>query len=288
MPPESMQRMMGREGSDGEDRFRDVLPLIRPPAPGDALAQWLHFVTPAGAPVIYADHAPTPLTGRGVPGRVDVHGRDTRTPRWIIEKLKRCPVKLSADAARIVGDLVAYPPFDAAGLPRYTALFSAGATNDAAHTRRNLGRPARAVSAAAMRDLVGIPLEEIGEKLGLVEVTPQSKGGGVRRTAQYTRDGRRMLHALGAWPWAHARAGQLPGDWYCRGTFLVPFSLWHREAWVLAGLAVHGALPAHATAKVEAVARGEYDTPREDFEALVAQWNRAVDTGEFGVYAVAS
>ena len=74
---------------------------------------------------------------------------------------------------------------------------------------RNYGRPARAIEVAAEHDISGRDLTDLASWLDLTDhqmpvprrdgtVTGESRGG-----RRYLTEGRRLLRALGVWPWAH-------------------------------------------------------------------------------------
>jgi hypothetical protein len=44
------------------------------------------------------------------------------------------------------------------------------------------------------------------------------------------RQGRELLHDLGAWPWALCERGRLPARWWEQGRFAQALALWFRDA----------------------------------------------------------
>ena len=100
-----------------------------------------------------------------------------------------------------------------------------------------LGRPAQALRAAVEHDLLGRSPTALSEALGLRDHRLYHKDGRLlsddgdtRRFREYRSEGRRLLRALGAWPWAHAvPSGRVPRSWWERDEFLAPLECWHRH-----------------------------------------------------------
>jgi hypothetical protein len=86
----------------------------------------------------------------------------------------------------------------------------------------------RCIAAAVASDLGQHRLREISASvLGVAEEEPRARK--VRHA--YRRRGRRLLHLLGAWPWAHADSGKLPKGWRADERFLKPLEAFLLRAW---------------------------------------------------------
>lgn len=91
-----------------------------------------------------------------------------------------------------------------------------------AKSGRNVGGPTRSVLSAVARDLLGQPGHRVSQTYGVSRFDhPDSSRGRTMR-----REGRALLAALGAWPWACARAGKLPDDWRSRAEFADRLAQW--------------------------------------------------------------
>jgi len=121
---------------------------------------------------------------------------------------------------------------------------------------RNFGLPALAVEIAVEHDIRGHDLRELAERLDLSDhklVLPGSRQigeGDPRGGRRYLSRGRRILKALGVWPWAHIDEWRAARPWFERRAVLVELLGWHDAAWTeaaeelaLSARARHGAPP---------------------------------------------
>jgi hypothetical protein len=97
------------------------------------------------------------------------------------------------------------------------------------------GRSAlRKLTAAALRDLLGLGLEEIAERLGYADE---------RSARRAAAAGRMLWPQLGAWPWWRSEPGALPHEWWRDEATAERLFKWHDQvAWKAWRLAI-GRLP---------------------------------------------
>jgi hypothetical protein len=86
------------------------------------------------------------------------------------------------------------------------------------------------------QDLLEHPAKVLSSALGLRDHLLYHKNGSLlsddgdtRRLREYVSEGRHLLHALGAWPWTHAKAGPLPKRWWQLEQFTAPLAIWHQH-----------------------------------------------------------
>jgi hypothetical protein len=109
-------------------------------------------------------------------------------------------------------------------------------------TRHRLGIRYWSMEVAYAADLEACPTIELADAFGFDDhrdewfdakgerhVTLREDSRSVRR---YRAGGRRLLHALGAWPWAVVDDGRLPRKWHEARAFADAFAAWHRGAWI--------------------------------------------------------
>lgn len=188
------------------------------PPPGVALEQWLHFLRPPGALVWETLPAPMPWTkppgggSRRRPGDVELR-----------EVLSAAGVAKPAQDYVLKGpmvDLMVYSPGE---------------------LQRNHGLAARAVQVAAEVDIGGAKLAEISSRLRFTDhliAVPQGEGvkavGDPRRARRYLSEGRRVLRALGVWPWVHVDDWRKARRWWGQPEVVAAAIHWHDEAWWVA------------------------------------------------------
>ena len=82
---------------------------------------------------------------------------------------------------------------------------------------------------AVQYDLGGVSNAEIADYLDYVDAEQdyRDRSHSAYRRVRY---GRRLLWALGAWPWAVIPDGVLPARWYEIEDFAHALAAWHREA----------------------------------------------------------
>lgn len=71
-------------------------------------------------------------------------------------------------------------------------------------------------------------------RLKLKDGSPAGKMPVSRHAKAYRQAGRRLLNALGAWPWALADEGRLPQNWHEAPEYRAALAVWHRAAWIAA------------------------------------------------------
>jgi hypothetical protein len=151
---------------------------------------------------------------------------------------------MSLEAARarrdVVRKLLAPPRLVTSHMPaNVRGAAQVSPRSDFMPDQRNLSKPWRMLAATVRRDLFGEPLTRISEYLGrsdhLAVVAHRPKLAGACDGARKdTALGRRWLHAIGAWPWAHAEEGRLPRQWWTLPQFTGPLRSWYASAYRLA------------------------------------------------------
>ncbi len=99
------------------------------------------------------------------------------------------------------------------------------------------GRNGRAVigmECAASHDLAGATLGQISRAQGWADhVDAHGNAGPTSSAKRAIREGRALLHRLGAWPWAHANRGRLHEhpSWWTETMFVAPLRTWLSRSW---------------------------------------------------------
>lgn len=180
----------------GAPRRADGLPAYRPCGPDASRAQW--------------------LAARGTlePGDgTDHHGRAVAFREITsYEVEQRGPI-----TARFV---------------TYAAHVEPPASYRPAKTGRNVGAPLRRVLATVARDVLDRPAHDVDRVYGLRpnrrglyrEGSDLARDSSRGRTMR--REGRALLAALGAWPWALAPAGALPASWRTDALYVESLRSW--------------------------------------------------------------
>jgi hypothetical protein len=199
------------------------------PSPGEQLVWWLLNVVPLEAPVLPLYALDLPLTAPPKGGLV------------------RCMRDLGLEPELIA--ILMRPPIGPGGIPRYAPNRGISGEVDAfvrdpQRGRGKLrGKPIWQMEAAIHRDIQGWSWAQIAdgtdrsygspyegwrsEKTGKVEASGDPRPQRGKTSERWARSGRELLHALGAWPWAHADKGTQPPDWRSREDFLWPLVNWH-------------------------------------------------------------
>lgn len=213
-----MATIVSSNGDAFQDRNGESATPFCPPAPSRDFLGWLAMATPPGAPLVklYCGDAP----------------------------LIRAPVDGDAAALEAVGErpefaealafLLTRPPVEL--LPEWLSKHVVRC-----HVRHRLGIRYWSMEAAYAADLEARASIELANGLGFDDhrdawldkkgerhVTMRESSRSVRR---YQVTGRRLLHALGAWPWAVVDEGRLPRKWHQAPAFSDAFAAWHRAAW---------------------------------------------------------
>lgn len=179
--------------------------LFAIPPPGDALEQFVAHLTPPGA-----------LTWRTLPA--DLPWTEPPT-RW-----EQHPSKVQIE--RALGE---------AGVKKKEArwyIVNGPHTEVMVYSPRELhqkhGRPARAIEVAAERDIVGTPMLDLSARLDLAD----DERDDFRSARRYLREGRRLLAALGVWPWAHVEDWNRTRRWWQSDEVVHTLVRWHDKAWM--------------------------------------------------------
>jgi hypothetical protein len=83
-------------------------------------------------------------------------------------------------------------------------------------------------------DLAAKPFAELSRAQGWKDhVDYEGRPAGASSAKRAVREGRMLLHQLGAWPWAHADKGRLSehGDWWRDDEFVDPLRTWIAQSW---------------------------------------------------------
>ncbi|HET6999211.1 MAG TPA: hypothetical protein VFI03_11530 [Solirubrobacterales bacterium] len=90
------------------------------------------------------------------------------------------------------------------------------------------------IECAVGHDLVAAPYAQLSKaQQWRGHVDAHGNRGNPSEAKRAVREGRKLLHRLGAWPWAHAEAGRLhlhPG-WWTQPGFLDPLRSWISYSW---------------------------------------------------------
>lgn len=142
---------------------------------------------------------------------------------------------------------------------------------------RNYGRPARAIEVAAEHDISGRALVDLASSLDLTDhqmpipredgtVTGESRGG-----RRYLSQGRRLLRALGVWPWAHVENWSRTRRWWLDPTVFAALRSWHDKAWMRAAEQLaYNARPRYGQASSLVITVQEHEACR-DFRGRLAE-----------------
>jgi hypothetical protein len=90
------------------------------------------------------------------------------------------------------------------------------------------------VECAAAHDLAGAPYAQLSRAQGWKDHEDHSgRPAGASSAKRAVRQGRKLLHLLGAWPWAHVPDGRLheQPDWWHDSVFLNPLRTWLAHSW---------------------------------------------------------
>jgi hypothetical protein len=90
------------------------------------------------------------------------------------------------------------------------------------------------IECAARHDLAAVPIVQISKSYGWQDHADHAgRRGGASSAKRAVRDGREILHDLGAWPWAHAERGRLYDhpEWWREEAFLGPLREWIGFGW---------------------------------------------------------
>jgi hypothetical protein len=90
------------------------------------------------------------------------------------------------------------------------------------------------IECAARHDLATVPIVQISKSYGWQDHADHAgRRGGASSAKRAVRDGREILHDLGAWPWAHAERGRLYDhpEWWREEAFLGPLREWIGFGW---------------------------------------------------------
>lgn len=90
------------------------------------------------------------------------------------------------------------------------------------------------IECAADHDLAAVPVAQLSRAQHWQgHEDPQGNRGNPSQAKRAVREGRQLLHDLGAWPWAHADRGRLHehGAWWQRSDFIDPLRRWLAHGW---------------------------------------------------------
>jgi hypothetical protein len=90
------------------------------------------------------------------------------------------------------------------------------------------------IECAAAHDLVAAPFAQLSRAQGWIDHEDHAgRPGGSSSAKRAVREGRHLLHGLGAWPWAHAEKGRLHDHprWWTDPRFLSPLRTWIAQGW---------------------------------------------------------
>jgi len=90
------------------------------------------------------------------------------------------------------------------------------------------------IECAAAHDLAATPIAQLSRAQGWADhVDHAGRRGGASSAKRAVREGRLLLHQLGAWPWAHVDRGRLHDspEWWCAPEFLTPLRRWIARSW---------------------------------------------------------
>ena len=189
------------------------------PAPGLGLEMLISQLTPTGALTWRA--LPLELPWTQPPGG----GQPTRRPNDAVlnELLEGAGVKDPAAREYILA-----------------GPFTEVMVHSSKELARNQGLPARAIEVAAEHDISGSELADIATRVGLTDHElplpgqPGTVTGDPRGGRRYLNEGRRLLGALGVWPWAHVESWSRTRRWWREETVFEALRSWHDKAWMRA------------------------------------------------------
>ncbi|MGB7685000.1 MAG: hypothetical protein WBL45_04380 [Solirubrobacterales bacterium] len=90
------------------------------------------------------------------------------------------------------------------------------------------------IECAVGHDLVAVPYAQLSRaQQWRGHVDAQGNRGNPSEAKRAVREGRKLLHLLGAWPWAHAEAGRLHQhpEWWNQPAFVDPLRAWISYGW---------------------------------------------------------
>ena len=90
------------------------------------------------------------------------------------------------------------------------------------------------IECAAEHDIAVTPFAQLSRAQGWKDhVDHEGRPAGASSAKRAVREGRMLLHQLGAWPWAHAGKGRLSehGDWWRNDQFVDPLRTWIAQSW---------------------------------------------------------
>jgi hypothetical protein len=96
------------------------------------------------------------------------------------------------------------------------------------------GATALRIECAASHDLAAATFMQLSRAQGWQgHEDPDGKPGNPSQAKRAVREGRQLLHTLGAWPWAHADRGRLHEHpkWWRDPEFLAPLRVWIAKGW---------------------------------------------------------
>lgn len=96
------------------------------------------------------------------------------------------------------------------------------------------GRPVITMECAASHDLARATVAQISRAQGWADhVDALGNPGPASSAKRAIREGRALLHRLGAWPWAHADRGRLHEHpkWWADDVFISPLRAWLGRGW---------------------------------------------------------
>jgi hypothetical protein len=96
------------------------------------------------------------------------------------------------------------------------------------------GRNIVCIECAAAHDLAAAPFAQLSRVQGWRDHEDHAgRPAGASSAKRAVREGRLLLHRLGAWPWAHVERGRLHerDAWWCDPEVLMPLRLWIAQSW---------------------------------------------------------
>jgi hypothetical protein len=213
------QRIPDAKDTSGLAAPHDLSGPRQLPAPGVELEALIRQLVPPGS-----------LTWRVLPGELP-----WTTPPGGVQRTSRPP------------DAVLHETLQSAGVKEEVARdyvlngpFTDLMVHSPSERLRNYGRPARAIEVAAEHDISGRALVDLASLLSLTDhqmpiprhggtTTGESRGG-----RRYLSLGRKLLHALGVWPWAHVEDWTRTRQWWRDPAVFAALRAWHDKAWMRA------------------------------------------------------
>ena len=193
-PSERGQQMADGEGDPTGERI-------------GALVFWIWRITPFGAPlvpILHVPHAPGPGCVPFIAQSVSVAARPPAWPQGKRDETIR----------------VAVP----AGLKRPRREQA---------TRPREGHARWRMEAAYFSDLWGEDEKQVADRLDLAVdagADEHKRAPRSRSARRYVGEGRRLLAALGAWPWCMDEHGRLESRWWSRQRYAEALARWHFDA----------------------------------------------------------